>query len=1626
MKKIAFFILIPLLSFGQYSQQFSQCDGCPNGNNSYESNNSTTSFSYLSAQEYSTSNVTSDFGARRLNSDPYDWHGGIDYSIPSSYDRGDAIIALDSGTIKYLNQNASGIKSIAIEGDNINYGYRHLFHNNNLPSVNSQFKSGNFIFKKVNNFNRYAIINFQTNKAYGTHSDDIVTWNGTDYDVQNIVYQGDLIAPVGDSNGNFGVHLHVQGIQDISNAPSDNIWSDSNAYNPFLYINHQDTNYALTFYNTSAGNDTQNITLNSNGSLITPISIKCKMLGASENPSSTYSDVAYDIDGVGLQIKTPNTNSFNLIRGNERVAEIQYGGYDVANTSAKPHYIDSASGTNGSTSFHTRIEPNAYSDVNGYPWDIYHFAEFITRISVEDTFTNNSLLLAKNNSQARYRDGISQIRATYNKIISEVGISNEINILIDNFLPYVKKVTLSDSEGVFYEAEWILNGSETELILNRCTYRDEITDGFGIEVETSESLNNLSMSILDVSNFSLSPLNTEKTLWGTVSLAVNIPNNNEHTITFEGTDTSGNPLLTDPSNLYYRVSDTSWDSYTPNSPTDPSMGSDTIHKINLPINGSCACNLQAGRFVVDAMNRNKSSGLTVTGSTEICEGELTALTVSGGSGSYNWYLEGDFISDENPLNYTLPVGENNITVVDTTDPCDTNISFTVTVLDGPNANAGSNVTIQNGGSTNLQGSGGTSCSWTPTTGLSSPNSCTTTASPSQTTTYTLTVTENGCTNTDTVMVTVDGSGGGNPPANDDCSDAITLSSSTSCNYTTGTVEDATPSFGANNCLGCSCTSPDDYDVYYKFTAVETSHTITVSNYASNFDAVIELRTACSSGSSNYISCYDPTGAPTSVSETWTGLTIGQTYYIRVFEWDYQGTPPNADTFDICVTHQSSNTDGIDLISDITSVSNDNPDSEDTITINYTGSNIGDEPTTTLPTISFFLSTNTTLSGSDDFLNAEAILQTITVNETVNGDIQITLPNVADGQYYLVSSIDNLELIDESNEDNNVSFYAIQIGDVVPNGPDLDVRDVDVIPNSNLIPGQEVDIEVRIENEGTEDVGSFEVLVYFDINGNNDYDGGNEYMGEFTFNPLDAGDDETMIVDFDLPVEIYTTGNYEVFAIADSTNLINETNENNNDDDDNVTIGYVYDGVNDDVIVLNQTVTPTNINAGENVFATVDHVYLGSQLDTNVPTLDLGYYLSTDCVLSIDDILLDDDSSGLGSDDPIHDEDQTLTIPLGTPSGNYFILFVADLENEVEEGVLENNNVECVEITVTNNNSPEGDVYITDELCLPDNVLIGNEISAFLNVNYTGSQLNTDLPNPNVNFYLSIDCILSDDDMFIEDTSAGVGSDNPIDDVVYSLELPTNLTEGTYFIISLVDAENELYEVDENNNIACAEFQLFSASSNYQDVTLSNPYVAVTEANAGDVVYVSVFQNYTGYQTQSEIGGSVRVQYYLSMDCELSSDDVYLEDDPSTIGSTDSSDFEFQEVIIPSGTSAGDYYILFVADGENIVTETDENNNIECVPIIINDSTLSIDDNELNEKIKVYPNPVSDILTINFGEVHSKINIEIFNVIGQKINTLKFENKQTMMVNINSLSNGIYFFKIKTDSINSVEFKIIKE
>jgi hypothetical protein len=136
----------------------------------------------------------------------------------------------------------------------------------------------------------------------------------------------------------------------------------------------------------------------------------------------------------------------------------------------------------------------------------------------------------------------------------------------------------------------------------------------------------------------------------------------------------------------------------------------------------------------------------------------------------------------------------------------------------------------------------------------------------------------------------------NTPANDECSGAtpLVVYGTTCGGATTGDVANATQSIAAITCGGATGTANDD--VWYSFVATDTTHTVTVVG-STSFDAVIDLRSGSCNGTN--INCADASFNGGTEAMTATGLTVGTTYFVRVYH--YSANVPSTTTFTICVT-----------------------------------------------------------------------------------------------------------------------------------------------------------------------------------------------------------------------------------------------------------------------------------------------------------------------------------------------------------------------------------------------------------------------------------------------------------------------------------------------------------------------------------------------------------------------------------------------------------------------------------------------------------------------------------------------------------------------------------------------------
>ena len=109
------------------------------------------------------------------------------------------------------------------------------------------------------------------------------------------------------------------------------------------------------------------------------------------------------------------------------------------------------------------------------------------------------------------------------------------------------------------------------------------------------------------------------------------------------------------------------------------------------------------------------------------------------------------------------------------------------------------------------------------------------------------------------------------------------------------------------------------------------------------------------------------------------------------------------------------------------------------------------------------------------------------------------------------------------------------------------------------------------------------------------------------------------------------------------------------------------------------------------------------------------------------------------------------------------------------------------------------------------------------------------------------------------------------------------------------------------------------------------------------------------------------------------------------------------------TTVGNGWYIDDVRIEGIPTDIDQNQNINPYRYTL---------------MQNYPNPYNPLTNISFSLPKiSKVKIEVFNVLGQKVATLLNERKAagyyTVQFDASNLSSGLYFYKIQTDAFSNV-------
>jgi gliding motility-associated-like protein len=133
-----------------------------------------------------------------------------------------------------------------------------------------------------------------------------------------------------------------------------------------------------------------------------------------------------------------------------------------------------------------------------------------------------------------------------------------------------------------------------------------------------------------------------------------------------------------------------------------------------------------------------------------------------------------------------------------------------------------------------------------------------------------------------------------PPANDECTGAVQLTVNPDLNCGVVTAGSTISSTGSTSVPAPSCGAfGANDDVWFSFVATSAQHVVSLLNVTgATTDMVMALYEGASCGSLNQLSCSDPNTMIVG------GLTIGNTYYVRV--WTWSSSAASTASFDICI------------------------------------------------------------------------------------------------------------------------------------------------------------------------------------------------------------------------------------------------------------------------------------------------------------------------------------------------------------------------------------------------------------------------------------------------------------------------------------------------------------------------------------------------------------------------------------------------------------------------------------------------------------------------------------------------------------------------------------------------------
>jgi uncharacterized repeat protein (TIGR01451 family) len=576
-----------------------------------------------------------------------------------------------------------------------------------------------------------------------------------------------------------------------------------------------------------------------------------------------------------------------------------------------------------------------------------------------------------------------------------------------------------------------------------------------------------------------------------------------------------------------------------------------------------------------------------------------------------------------------------------------------------------------------------------------------------------------------------------------------------------------------------------------------------------------------------------------------------------------------------------------------------------ITLNTTVRNTASPPATAGPfTVGLYLSDSATFDSSTALLLGRRTVSSLAGGGVSSGGTTVTVPaGLTDGAYFLFAVADDGAAVIEADEGNNVFAAASPL---VVVRPDLAIGTA----SASVTPARLVTVSAIIQNGVTPGAApAFAVGIY--LSPTAEFDPGTaRLLHRRPLTGLAGGARTTVQATLPIPGDV-PAGAQFVVVVADDGDAVPESNETNN-----VRVVTPEITVLPAELIMTAVSGPVAAGAGGAIPVVTTMRNLGAWA---APPFTIGIYLSPTASfdLSSSRLLGGPRLRGLGAG-VTHTATTSVTVPPDVVTGTYFLVAVADADNEMVETTRANNVMvasRVIEIV-------RPDLTIT-AVSGPALAATGQAIGVMV----TAQNL-APAPGNARSFMIGV-YLGTPPELGLRIGTAAIASLAPTRSVTARVgaTIPLDVETGSYVLTARVDDGGTLPEEDESNNTLAAAASISVVRPDLEVTAVTAPPSAI----AGQTISATVTVRNAGPPPAS--AGPFSVDLFLSPDGADPLASCSVEPCPRRVGgrtvaklgpgalSTAATSFK-----VPVDLPPGMYVLQAVVDREQRIPESNESNN----------------------------------------------------------------------------------------------------